>query len=1281
MSTPVFDVLNYRLERLQMVEASAGTGKTWTLCALFLRLLLERGLEVQRILVVTFTNAASAELRERIRSRLVETLSHLRRGPEPQDDAFIRALIEQVVRGAAQDRQSVTALMVRRLELALAAFDEASIFTIHGFCRRALSDIPFSAQMPLSLELIHDDMPYCTQVAADYWRQHLGPGSSPSAWLLAELNRRKDSPQVLARYLKRHQAWPMAQIQWPTDLDCTQGVPLSALEAIEARLQGLRALWQQDRSVIMGAMVQALETGRSFKRNIYKLEGLKEAAEAWDRCLAAPNLLQAHATAQGLDKMAPMTLLASKKMQASKTKEGQLPAHAFHEMAQQLLSDFEALRKAQATDRLRFLRDFLATGLPALQALKAASHVSAFDDLLSNLQSRLSTQASDGDLKASLRQRFAAALIDEFQDTDPLQWSIFESLYAASNAPVFLVGDPKQAIYSFRNADLHTYLRARQHSTQRHALAYNQRSSPSLIQALNALFQCNPKAFMLEGLDYPPVSSGQRKRDPFSDPHGPSAALQWWWLPQNPHDPQNHQPCSKSAAQDVAALATAKEVARLLQGGQQGQVTLGDRGLQGRDIAVLVRSHREGSLMREALARVGVLSVELARTSIFASPQAQALEALWTAVLQPAREPLIKAALSTEWWGLDAQAIANLTSHGWASEDDSSDPAKRDLAQWMSKFQQWRDDWRHRGVAFMCRRWMDAEHIPSLLLSQEQGERRLTNLLHLIELAHEASHQHASPEALLTWLKTHRQRVLEGDEPTDEAQLRLESDRNLVQIVTIHKSKGLEYPVVFCPFLWKGGSRTVGASLDGLRYQGPGGRTVIDYRTDAHADPDWDEGLIKSNIKLEDAAESLRLMYVALTRAIHRCVVVAGPYTVSGSTKESQRALLNWWVAGAGVEPSAWLENGASAQDLAQAWQAFLSAHTTDTTDTAPMSCATLDPLDAVGTAHGEVIPVSPSTLAPEQFVARTPAHRWPAPWRMGSFSSLVHGTSHEAAASDRDGHTSQATDDDRDGLGQSKDTAPPGASFLNFPRGAQEGDALHGLLESIDFGHEARWDWALDRMATRLGASGQKAQTLKAQAREMLGHVLNTPLPVGTPQPLQLAQLDPTRRRVEMEFHLPSPRLEASSLRALMQEAGMEDTSLAFSDLTGYLKGYIDLVFEHDGRFFVLDWKSNHLGSTAAHYAPAALRSAMTREGYHLQALLYSLAVHRWLGTRWRGYNPQQHWGGVIYLFLRGVRPGWQDAQGHPAGLHFHRTPTEILDRLSAWFPATGHQELGSAP
>ena len=208
-------------------------------------------------------------------------------------------------------------------------------------------------------------------------------------------------------------------------------------------------------------------------------------------------------------------------------------------------------------------------------------------------------------------------------------------------------------------------------------------------------------------------------------------------------------------------------------------------------------------------------------------------------------------------------------------------------------------------------------------------------------------------------------------------------------------------------------------------------------------------------------------------------------------------------------------------------------------------------------------------------------------------------------------------------------------------------------------------WEPALDRMATRLGASGEAAQTLKAQAREMLGYVLNTPLPVGTPRALQLSQMDPTRRRVEMEFHLPSPRLEASALRQVMQEAGMDGEGLSFSDLTGYLKGYIDLVLEHDGRFFVLDWKSNHLGSSAAHYAPASLWAAMTREGYHLQALLYSLAVHRWLGTRWRGYNPHQHWGGVIYLFLRGVRPDWQDDQGQPMGLHFHRTSPEVLDRL----------------
>ena len=1222
MSTPAFDLLSCPLDRLQMVEASAGTGKTWTLCGLYLRLLLERGLEVQRILVVTFTNAASAELRDRIRSRLFDTLTHLRRPAGPTDDAFTRTLIQHLLRTSSTPPQQTADTLIKRLELALASFDEAAIFTIHGFCRRALADIPFSARMPVAMELVHDDSAWCTQVAADYWRQHLGPGSAPTALLLDALTRKKDTPESLARYLKRHVSLPLTTVLWPPHLEDSPHVDL---RAAQATLEQAQRLWQAHRQAVLVGLVNAIEVGRALKRNIYKLESLEESARQWDRLLACPTVLQAHAVASASDKLA---LLALDKMRASKTKEGQLPTHDFHAVAQEVLAHFESLRSTQTLLRLKFLRDFLAQSLPALRTLKHASHVAAFDDLLSNLHERLGANAQAEGLVQSLRHRFPAALIDEFQDTDPLQWSIFEKLYGRMAMPVFLVGDPKQAIYSFRNADLHTYMQARQYSVERHALVHNQRSTPALIGALNSLFQTHPQAFMMEGLDYVAVSAGSRERPALVDPDGPARPLQWWQLPP---DPQSGEPLNKAQAEAVAAHATAQEIARLLQGGQEGRVTLGDRGLQGHDVAVLVRSHREGSRIREALSQVGVSSVELARASIFASIEAQALEAFWCAVLEPSREARLKTALSTVFWGLDAQAISAL---------DSQDP---DLALWMSKFQDLRDDWRDRGVAFMCRRWMETEAVPARLLSLDNGDRRLTNLLHLIELAHEATHDHASPDALLVWLKTQRQRALEGEDPTEESQLRLESDRNLVQIVTIHKSKGLEYPVVFCPFLWKGPTRPPGIALDGLRYHDPNGVGVIDFRLEG--DPDFDPASIKAQIKLEEAAESLRLMYVALTRAIHRCVVVTGGYLSAGSPKESQRSLLHWLVAGEGHSPQSWLEHGAPLQAIDQAWQHWLQAHATHM-ESVPL-----------GLAEKQATPVAWHCTSPKTFVARTAPKNRPRPWRLGSFSSLVHGVVHEGAALDHDGRTKVDTD------------ALPPDDFLNFPRGAQAGEALHTLLESIDFAQESTWEPALDRMVASLPQPGASAERLKTQARDMLRQVLNSPLPVGTSQALQLARLDPRRRKVEMEFHLPCPRLESAALRPLMTAAGMGELALDFPALEGYLKGYIDLVFEHDGRFFVLDWKSNHLGPSAEHYAPTALSQVMQREGYHLQALLYSLAVHRWLSARWRGYDPHLHWGGVIYLFVRGVRSDWTDAQGRPSGCYFHRPSPQVLHELSALF------------
>ena len=436
-------------------------------------------------------------------------------------------------------------------------------------------------------------------------------------------------------------------------------------------------------------------------------------------------------------------------------------------------------------------------------------------------------------LRAALRRRFPAALIDEFQDTDPLQFSIFDTVYGRGEGLLFLVGDPKQAIYSFRNADLHTYLQARPRAQAEYTLAENQRSTPALLEGLNALFGANPRAFMLERLDYHPVHAGKKPRKPFVDHSAPRAALHLWSLPL---DARDGEPPLKAEAKDAVVQACVGEIARLLAGAQRGEVTHDGQPLQAGDIAVLVRSHAEGSLMRQALALVGVGSVELAQTSVFASTDAQELERILVAILEPGREPLLRAALATELLGCDAQDVESLSSDAAA------------VLRPMARFSDYRGTWLQHGIGPMLRQLTAGEGIARRMLLRPDGERRLTNLRHLSECLHEAAREHPGPEAQLRWLQRRRRE----DQGAEATQVRLESDRNLVQIVTIHKSKGLEYPVVFCPFLWDGSAGGGRGGSMPREYHDDHGRPTIDYRP-------GDDQDIRRRIQLERDAERLRL--------------------------------------------------------------------------------------------------------------------------------------------------------------------------------------------------------------------------------------------------------------------------------------------------------------------------------------------------------------------------------------------------------------------------------------
>ncbi len=1220
------DLFTCALEGTTLVEASAGTGKTWNICGLYLRLLLERDLDVRQILVVTFTNAATAELRTRIRDRIGETLRHARDGNG--GDGFVRELLARVEAHTGRTRGEIVA----QLEHAQNSLDEAAIFTIHAFASRALADTPFAAGLPFDVELVSDDSTIRRDVVNDFWRRHVASDACRPA-LAAYLIDRSDSPETFARIAARRLAKPFARVRFPADLDA----PAPDTEALVALYRGAGDLWGIHRGAI--ATLLAGLPAKTLHGNIYRKDAIAKAFADWDVWLRNDDPLAKFPKGDKLD------LLTSARLRDCTGKGARTPAHPFFDASQVLLTAIDTARSELVRARLALIRRLVDEVPEQIRRRKRELRVAGYDDLLHNLHDALANRRFPG-LPDRLRAQYPAALIDEFQDTDPAQFGIFHAIFHhGSPAPVFLVGDPKQSIYGFRNADLHTYFKAADEAQAHYTLLANHRASPELIAAQNALFGTNARVFAMQQLDYRPVTAGARDRPPLDDRSDPRAPMTVWTLPPA----SDGAPMLRAEAKAATVRATAAEIARLLREAARDRIRLGDRALKASDIAVLVRTHAQGIDVKEALAAQGVGSVELAQESIFRTPDADEVARVLGAVIEPSRARALRSALATQILGCDAARIAAL------DDDDAA------FSAYVDRFVEYRALWKARGFAAMYRRLLAGEDVIARMLARDDGERRMTNLLHLGEALQDAAASGLVPDALLRWLGAQR-----NERARDDArELRLESDRNLVHIVTIHKAKGLEYPIVFCPYFFEGGYWQ--ARTDVREYH-DGSDAVLDFTPQDKSDPESVD--IDAEIQFETSAERLRLLYVALTRAVHRCYLTAGVYaTPQGrSLKESARSLSNWLVAGNGRDFRDWVTDrfeektgsaraAARVDDIGTAWRQLAA--------NAPPGLA-LTPLPPTA---GERL--HPSATDPASIVARTPPARIAGGWRIGSFSALAQGATSDAAAVDHDARVVEPADLVRDALATSDD-------IVRFPRGAAAGECLHAVFERVDFARQDGWPAtiaaALDAFPPGRGADDPR---LVPMVERMLRDVVTTPLPLGAAKTVRLASVTRERRLAELGFTFPVHDLDSARLRHTVTDAGYPMPRLAASALNGYLSGYIDLVFEHDGRYFVIDWKSNHLGNDVLDYSSERIASAMRDQGYHLQQLVYAVALDRYLRRRLRGYSFDRNFGGVLYLFVRGVRPDWRATDGTQAGVYFDRPSAAVLARIAAALGAVAPAEV----
>ena len=1296
MTTSSETPLGVPLDQDLLIEASAGTGKTYALTTLAARLIVEKDQRIERLLIVTFTVAATGELRSRIWRTLREALDEVRTpaGPTRAASGQARELVQRWRSAGTHE-----GVMEARLKRALRDFDRATITTIHGFCQRALRDFALLARTPFEFAVSGDDMHEVGGAVRDFWRRRMAKEPIP---LLAFAKKEQfvlvpngPSDEDAITWTMVNHAIPKALRGDPDNPESQQNgqqtgcadapaEPISREEAFRAA----RAAWRQGANRSAFEDLKKKDGWLSRGQDHAALDAVEAAMERND-----PELLAPHQAA-----------FFSRDSLTKKRRKRHPPPDS------ELWDRLEDVAKAGRVWLAQKRRDLLRDARRSLELSAWTDRSLSFNALLVEFHRVLLAEGGSA-LAAGVRDRFPVTLIDEFQDTDRLQARIFRTIYDkaedsgsddSAGGSLFIVGDPKQSIYRFRGADVFAYIEARKRTSAREPLQLteNYRSTRGLIDAVNSLFR-RRDPFLLAEIPFD-LASAPAGHDPgrlvVNDPKGNGAPLQFRHFPGNAQG----KPWTKPKIQNAAARQAASEIARLLELARNDEAHIERKGqerkvLEAGDIAVLVRTGEQGRKVAEALRKFGARSVELGTDSVFESAEARSLHRLLDALCADESEfdaaARLRGALADELFGLDMAELEKLR------DDDAF------WETWSLRAREWAECWREKGVATFVRQVLftrvadDEPAFASNLLKYPNGQRRLTNFLHLTDLLHEAeTRERLSPRRLLDWFVRSMIDVTKGE----TAQLRLESDENLVKVVTVHRAKGLEFPVVFCPFAWHG--RGPGRPAKTASYYDPGSREpVLDLRPSKEA---------LNRQKAEEYADELRLLYVALTRAHYRCIVTwahardanwsafawllgaaSGDAASSGTERRGGDDVLvpnavasegtvrdaDPWAA---VEANAKVVRGLHGEGAGAALSA-LARRASGHTHVQSVSRAPAFPDESTADTEGQP-PVSPPEGANARKAATGPARKLER-----RLQSIRQRTSYSALATDSGAAHSQIEHEQVDGPdhdpdeppadtvdgntdidgntndrieGDNADAEPTPAAIepdvFALPRGSRTGRWLHDIFERTVHQASRRATPGPGKPAGQPASGAEDADLNLICAdifrryhvpekwldvtRRIVAHTLDARLEpsVSSAETFRIRDLD--RPVTEMEFHLPVHGLKRAELRQGLLDHGYP-TSLPATDaeIQGFLHGYIDLVARQGDRWYVIDYKSNWLGPQEAAYAGERLNEAMRHHGYHLQYLLYLAALDRHLRLRLPDYDYDRHIGGAFYLFVRGIRPG----------------------------------------
>ncbi|MGB4499490.1 MAG: exodeoxyribonuclease V subunit beta [Methylococcaceae bacterium] len=1160
--------LTLPLQGTHLIEASAGTGKTFTIAALYVRLILGHEIEMplmpQSILVVTFTDAATEELRDRIRSRLSKSAQYFRGQIENKDvDDFLIDL-----RKSCDAKNLNRNMCAKRLEVAANYMDEAAVFTIHSWCNRMLQQHAFDSGSPFKQDVNTDDSELINNVIRDYWRVHFyGLDKNQCEFIVKHLAKSPDDfAGQIQNLLKETEALKLDNFQmqfvdifvnwtkWKKENDDFENI------AKESWINDFNAI----NDLLNQANLNSWLNGNKYKKNTF--DNKRNEINNWAIKNQSCDLKEI--AKFGLDKLTDSLVKAHKDK-----------AVQFYFLAFQAIDDFVnhgdleqagEIVKNIKLHAIKWIRNRYA------QEKKKLSRVT-FEDMLSNLDNALQGKNASR-LAEIIRNQYPVALIDEFQDTDPIQYRIFSTIYQnQSSTSCFLIGDPKQAIYSFRGADIYTYLKAHQATQNHHTLKTNFRSTQALIDALNQLFHQAEKnaqggAFLFGNtgnnpLPYVPVKANGLDDNLHIDNKLASALTFWTW---------QEDKISIEFYREQIAKVTASEIVKLLANETAGfQSEEGFKKLELKDIAILVRTGKEAKIIRRELSRRNLKSVYLSeQDSIYDTDEAGDVLIWLEAMANPRNEGKVRTAVSTGTLGFSKERLFDLTL---------------DDVQWethLERFQTYQTCWQESGILPALRLLIHDYGLHLNSKNDNESERKLTNVLHLTELLQQHSSKIEGEEALIH----HFAQLLESKNQRSAKNniIRLESDSNLIQIITIHKSKGLEYPLVFLPFV--SDVREVSKKENYFKYHDEDKDLCIDLDT-------TDKG--KENQTKEQLQEDLRILYVALTRAKYACWL-----GIASTNRLAQSAIGHLIGNIANLEKVKGECNSIEIVTLPEPTNdSFISQTENDSTGSVRES--------KVNTREN---------------------------WWAASYSALKRDYKKQRGESTEAATAQEYVWGSEDNNIEFSIEESNNADLYGLPKGAKPGVLLHALFEQCGndgFAHAHKNEkWrkdAIDKIFTG---------NLWDEKRDVICHALPKWLEMPLVQDARFIDLEKSQYQTELEFLIGVGSVKVATLDLLIKQFVFSNETrptLPENQLNGYLKGFIDLVFCHDNKYYVVDYKSDYLGNTQDDYSESKIKKTMLDKRFDLQYSLYLLALHRLLKLRLgESYDYDKHIGGAIYVFLR---------------------------------------------